>query len=103
MGLIFVITVAASIIGHLGWEGHNGFLSFVPVPTETREDRRSFPVTAAADLGVMGRDIGRPYLTLTPRDGGLSRDESIIITWWIKARQISETPVNRLRGAHPIF
>jgi hypothetical protein len=46
-GLIFVITVAASIIGHLGRQGHNGLLSFVPVPPETLGDRRSFPVTAA--------------------------------------------------------
>ena len=44
----------------------------------------------------MGRDIGRPYLTLTPRDGGLGGGESIIITWWIKAREISETPASRL-------
>jgi hypothetical protein len=48
----------------------------------------------------MGRDIGRPYLTSTPRDGGLGGGESIIITWWIKAREISETPTSRLWGAY---
>ena len=50
----------------------------------------------------MGRDIGRPYLTLTPRDGGLGGGESIIITWWIKAREISETAASRLWEPTPI-
>ena len=50
----------------------------------------------------MGRDIGRPYLTLTPRDGGLGGGESIIITWWIKARELSETAASRLWEPTPI-
>jgi len=50
----------------------------------------------------VGRDIDRPYLTLTPRDGGLGGGESIIITWWIKAREISETHASWLWEPTPI-